>query len=248
MTSKFLHQENSAMLWNVMKETPFFLKDFTDSKARQHWFESIMYQFNENKNYSVEGLNALNHKVIKFMMTELKTNNDINTKNLAKSKITEMETIKPPILDSEPITNMDELIKSHINERNLVLDQVFNNNSNNNLNNNMNNNLNNNLNSNSNLNNNLNNNSNLNNNLNNNLNSNNHYNSSLDLQDSITDLSNKKVTFYNEPTRSEPNQQQISLLQDNFQEQITILQNNFQQQIHLLQQNFQEKLQKIVST
>ena len=210
MTSKFLHQENSAMLWNVMKETPFFLKDFTDSKARQHWFESIMYQFNENKNYSVESLNALNHKVIKFMMTELKTNNDINTKNLAKSKITEIETIKPPILDSEPITNMDELIKSHINERNLVLDQVFNNNSNNN--------------------------------------NNNHYNSSLDLQDSITDLSNKKVTFYNEPTRSEPNQQQISLLQDNFQEQITILQNNFQQQIHLLQQNFQEKLQKIVST
>ena len=211
MTSKFLHQENSAMLWNVMKETPFFLKDFTDSKARQHWFESIMYQFNENKNYSVESLNALNHKVIKFMMTELKTNNDINTKNLAKSKITEMETIKPSILDSEPITNMDELIKSHINERNLVLDQVFNNNSNNN-------------------------------------NNNNHYNSSLDLQDSITDLSNKKVTFYNEPIKSETNQQQISLLQDNFQEQITILQNNFQQQIHLLQQNFQEKLQKIFST
>ena len=211
MTSKFLHQENSAMLWNVMKETPFFLKDFTDSKARQHWFESIMYQFNENKNYSVESLNALNHKVIKFMMTELKTNNDINTKNLAKSKITEIETIKPPILDSEPITNMDELIKSHINERNLVLDQVFNNNSNNN-------------------------------------NNNNHYNSSLDLQDSITDLSNKKVTFYNEPIKSETNQQQISLLQDNFQEQITILQNNFQQQIHLLQQNFQEKLQKIFST
>ena len=124
MTSKFLHFENSNLLWNVMKETPFFLKDFTNDKVRQHWFDSIMYQFNENKDYSFDSLNALNQKVIKFMMTELKTNNDTNNRNLANNKINKVEI--PLLLNNEPLTNMDELIKSHINERNLVLDQVFN--------------------------------------------------------------------------------------------------------------------------
>ena len=204
MTSKFLHVENKNLLWNVMKETPFFLKDFTNDKVRQHWFDSIMYQFNENKNYSSDSLNAQNQRVVKFMMTELKTNNDTNNRNLANNKINKVEI--PVILNNEPMNNMDELVKSHINERNLVLNQVFNRS-----------------------------------------NANDSNDSILNIQEySMTDLSNRKVTFDDdEMKKNGNNQDKISLLQDNFQKEIISLQNNFQLQIKLLQINFEEQLQKL---
>ena len=117
--TKFLHYENMKILWEVMMTTPFFVSNFSDDKLRKHWFESILYRFNENESDSVEKLNVLNHKVVKCMMDELSLNNSINIKILNKNKNQNNLVEK-----LEPTKNINELMKLHIDERNLIYEQL----------------------------------------------------------------------------------------------------------------------------
>ena len=191
VTTKFLHSENIFMLWNIMKSTPFFIHDFHDDRIRKQWFHHILYKFNENPSNTIEKLNILNHQVVKYMIMDLQTNHN-NNKKENKEEINDRSKI-----ESDPSRNIDELVKIHMNERDLVLDQSFPTNTTETL-----------------------------------RIDNNH---SLNIHDSITDLSHKKVTFYDESEEGHSMHDQLLLIQENFQKQILLLQDTFQQQLQLIQ-------------
>lgn len=144
--SLFIHHENQEMLWNMINKTGLFIQVFgSDSPQSQDWFRNIIqdiYNQVQSKMLTLVDLKVLNKNVISAMIQSLKLKvppvTYMNQPYIVESKEEkstrqfqerqndyEKMLIKPvpkqvdfgDSVKDEAISNMDELIKEHMKQR-----------------------------------------------------------------------------------------------------------------------------------
>ena len=144
--SLFIHPENQEMLWNMISKTGLFLQVFgSGSPQSQTWFRNIIHEFynqTQNKILTSADLTVLNRNVISNMIQLLKqqvppvthvsptyvveSKEEKSTRQFQERQSDYENMLKKPVpkqvdfgdsVKDEAISNMDELIKEHMKQR-----------------------------------------------------------------------------------------------------------------------------------
>lgn len=136
----YIHPDNQTLLWNTIQKAPNFEK-LGENKSQ--WFKTIIRDFYENDGKNINNqtdLKTINKSTIAYMVHSLKQMNTALPSNSGmterithyteqfndRQKEYERMTAKPPPpqidkinekIADEAITNMEELIKQQLNQR-----------------------------------------------------------------------------------------------------------------------------------
>lgn len=141
----FIQKGNIKMIWDVISMCPMFQELFTTDDTKKEWFNRIIGQVQHQlgRNVSMKELGNVNRETIKLMMANLKKNyfmisTDIDSRHKPliigsesdtpflrrKEEYEKMKSVYiPPQIDfrsmevDKPMTNMNELIEKHQNQR-----------------------------------------------------------------------------------------------------------------------------------